>query len=335
MKLLGMDPKTYRKTLTRLRAASSVVEGKLSAKAADRINYRAVPASAMLKYTKAFARKDAERFTHYLDRVDSGKEPIHAKTLFPYEIIRPLGIVGAYTLYGWENEGQASELPAAQLLALEQLWKALPSVDDTPNAISVIDTSGSMYWKMNPQAVTPALISQSLGLYHAERCSGIFHNHFISFESRPHLIEIKGNTLIDKIRYIQRAPWGGSTNLEAVFELILDAAVKAGASQQELPSVLYIISDMEFNVAVRDSQKTIFENAKELYSVMGYALPAVVFINVNSWQMQTAVRAHTKGAAMASGAGVSTFSHKFDGNITPMDHMLRVLCGERYRPIHA
>ena len=107
------------------------------------------------------------------------------------------------------------------------------------------------------------------------------------------------------------------------------------APQEEMPSVLYIISDMEFNIAISNPNKTVYDNAAEQYKAYGYNLPAVVFINVNSWQMQAPVRAHTKGTALASGMGMSTFQHKFDGNVTPMSHMLRVLMDKRYEKIHA
>ena len=328
MQYLEMDPKTYRKTLSRLRAATSVTERKLSAGKVARTTYRAVPGGAMLKYRNAFLKKDRERYLRYLDDVTGKRDTIHSKTLFPYEIIRP--IIGDDC---WEPIRMSSD--DLQLKVLEALWKALPSADDTPNALCVVDTSGSMYWKMHPEAVTPALISQALGLYYAERCVGAFHNCFITFESTPHLMEVKGNNLADKLRYIQSAPWGGSTNLEAVFDLILRTAVSRGIPQEEMPSVLYIISDMEFNAAFRNPGMTLFDNACESFRYSGYELPAIVFINVNSWQMQAPVKAHTKGAALASGAGVSTFQHKFDGNVTPMSHMLRVLNGARYARIHA
>jgi len=157
----------------------------------------------------------------------------------------------------------------------------------------------------------------------------------ITFESTPHLVEVHGSTLRDKLKYIGNLPWGWSTNLEAVFNLILETAVNSGAKQEEMPQVLYIFSDMEFNCAVRDADKTVYENARELYEAYGYRMPAVVFHNVNSWQMQTPVTAHTRGTALTSGASTHALGHKFDGNVTPMAHMLRVLNGERYAMIHA
>ena len=320
---LGMDRYSYRKMLSGLRANSCVTERYLTEKKPEKIQYAAVPAGAMLKYRQSFERQDEGRFTSYLADVSTGKEKIHCETLFPYQILRP------YLSRGWRavNPGGGK--------TLETLWDHLPQEFGNENAISVIDTSGSMYCGFSGNAVTPALIAISLGLYHAERCKGAFRNRFISFESQPHLIEIHGATLQDKLRYIQTAPWGCSTNLEAVFELLLKTAVDSHASQDELPSVLYIVSDMEFNQAVRNPDKSVYDNARERFEAFGYTLPAVVFINVNSWQMQAPVRAHQKGAALASGMGVSTFREKFDGNMTPMSHMLKVLMSKRYEEVHA
>ena len=92
---------------------------------------------------------------------------------------------------------------------------------------------------------------------------------------------------------------------------------------------------MEFNCAIQRPDETIYENARLSFERAGYQLPAVVFHNVNSWQMQTPVQAHTKGAALTSGASVQSLKEPFDGNITPMSHMLRVLNGKRYEVIHA
>lgn len=318
---LGMDERTYRKTLSALRANICIAERRLSENKTEKIQYEAVPAGAMLKYRDAFARKDSQRFKRYIAAVNSGTKRIHCETLFPYEIIRPY-----FDKYRIRSVSHADVLDA--------LWNNLPANFGNENAISVIDTSGSMYC-CNAGNVTPALISQSLGLYHAERAKGAFHNHFISFSSVPKLIEIHGRTLEEKLRYIQSAEWGCSTNLEAVFDLILSTAVDSNASQDEMPSVLYIISDMEFNVAIRNPQMTIYDQAKRLFNAHGYELPAVVFINVNSWQMQAPVKAHTKGAALVSGSSVNSFTHKFDGNMTPMSHMLKVLNGERYKEVCA
>lgn len=320
---LGMKQGEYRTLVTALRARIGLVERSLTAKRQERINYEAVPAQAMLKYRSAFIKNDSSRFTEYLLGVDSGEKQMHTETLFPYEVLRPFFRGYSFTA-----------LPEG-IDVLEQLWKLLPSAVGDANAISVVDTSGSMYCRWNTKGPVPALISQAMGLYCAERCRGIFHNHLITFESTPHLAEIHGASLRDKLRYISTLSWGSSTNLEAVFNLILETAVKYEASQEEIPRVIYIFSDMEFNCCMRNADKTVYENARELFEAFGYQMPAVVFHNVNSWQMQTPVTAHTRGTALSSGAAAHTMSYKFDGNITPMAHMLRVLGSKRYAMIHA
>ena len=322
IRALGMDAREYRRRVTALRARIGLTERRLTERRADKIRYEAVPAQAMLKYRGAFVRHDGERYARYLYDVECGETRMHADTLFPYEILRPFFDEG----YWGQSEPKAME-------ALEALWDSLPGSVGNANAISVVDVSGSMYSRRGP--LMPALISQAMGLYCAERCRGVFHNHLITFESTPHLVKIQGSTLRDKLKYIGSLPWGWSTNLEAVFDLLLTAALKSNARQEEMPSVLYIFSDMEFNRAVRDPSKTIYENAKAQFEAFGYKMPAVVFHNVNSWQMQTPVRADTRGAALTSGASTHALAAPFDGNITPMDHMLRVLNSPRYAMIHA
>lgn len=319
---LEMDSREYRRLVTALRARIGLTECQLTRKRPEKVNYESVPAKAMLKYRKAFIEKDSERFSSYLRDVRSSMKKIHTETLYPYEVLRPFFRDG-----NWQcgNDKDVN--------VLELLWNNLPGTVASVNAISVVDTSGSMYYSCGP--LTPALVSQAMGLYCAERCQGLFHNHMITFESTPHLVEIHGSFLRDKLRYIRTLPWGGSTNLEAVFGLILDTAVKHRAKQEELPQVIYIFSDMEFNDCMCNADETVYENARNRFEAAGYQMPAVVFHNVNSWQMQTPVTAHTRGTALSSGAGTHTMAHKFDGNITPMEHMLRVLNSKRYAMIHA
>ena len=323
IRALGMQPREYRRLVTALRARIGLTERMLSSQHPEKVNYEAVPAHAMLKYRCAFERQDEKRFTEYLDQVKNLEKEIHSETLFPYEILRPFF---RNTWYNTYEDVKGEEV-------LERLWDYLPGAVKNSNAISVVDTSGSMFCSYGP--LIPALVSQAMGLYCAERCTGVFHNHLITFESRPHLVEIHGDTLRDKLKYLHSLPWGFSTNLEAVFELILNTAVKNNVKQKELPSVIYIFSDMEFNCCMRNADQTVYENARELFEAYGYQMPAVVFHNVNSWQMQTPVTAHTRGTALSSGASTHTMGYSFDGNVTPMAHMLRVLNSRRYAMIHA
>ena len=323
-KALGLSTREYRRKVTALRASIRLTECLLTRKEHGSVNYEAVPAQAMLKYRSAFKRNDPVRFSDYLKDVGSGTKAIHTQTLFPYEILRPYFVRNYYSSHISNSVDQV----------LEQLWNNLPGSVANINGISVVDTSGSMYMASR-RTPLPALISQAMGLYCAERCKGIFHNHLITFESWPQLVKIRGNTLSQKLYNLQRLPWGGSTNLEAVFNLILWTARLENAAPEELPSVIYIFSDMEFNSCMSNADETVYENARRNFEEAGYEMPAVVFHNVNSWQMQVPVKSHTRGTALSSGSSTCTMEYSFDGNITPMQHMLRVLGSDRYAMIHA
>ena len=125
------------------------------------------------------------------------------------------------------------------------------------------------------------------------------------------------------------------TNIEAVFDLILRAAVRNRIPQEEMPATLYIISDMEFNYCVRNASLTNFENAKSKYEAQGYKLPNVVFWNVQSRNAQQPVTRNEQGVALVSGCSGRIFGMLKSGALTPMGYMLDILGSERYERIAA
>ena len=181
----------------------------------------------------------------------------------------------------------------------------------------------------------PAAVALSLGLYFAEHNTGIFKNHFIEFSDIPRLIEIKGETFADRLRYVASFHEIAGTNLEAVFDLILNAAVRNQVPQKELPSTLYIISDMEFNCCIHNADATNFENAKAKFEAYGYELPKVVFWNVQSRNSQQPVTQNEQGVALVSGCTPRLFSMVTSGQLSPLQYMLDILGAERYACITA
>ena len=187
-------------------------------------------------------------------------------------------------------------------------------------------------WAQKP---LPAAVALSLGLYFAEHNKGVFRNHFIEFSMRPQLIEIKGDTFVDRLRYIASFNEVANTNLDAVFDLILKAAVKNHASQEELPTKLIIISDMEFDACIGGASGINFENARGKYEACGYQLPQVVFWNVASRTRQQPVTLNEQGVTLASGVTPRIFSMVVEGAISPFAFMMKVLSSERYARIAA
>ena len=200
------------------------------------------------------------------------------------------------------------------------------------NALAVIDTSGSMYCAAHP---LPAAVALSLGLYFAERNKGLFHGHFIEFSRRPQLIELKGETFADRLRYAASFNEVANTNLEAVFDLILRTAVRNSLPQQELPDKLIIISDMEFDSCVENASAVVYQNAREKYAAAGYRLPQIVFWNVASRNRQQPVTQDEQGTVLISGVTPRVFSMVAGGNLSPYTFMMEVLESERYGKIAA
>jgi len=311
---LGMTEAKYRKTLSKLRTQIAIIENNLRKKDYT-FDYEKQPSKAMMKYRKAFLRNDGERYKFFLDRVAKGEANLHTSTLFPYEIIRPL-------LYSGMNEDERK--------AVDVTWNAQADFTNDENALVVIDGSGSMYGHGNP---SPAEVALSLGIYFAERSKGAFANHFITFSNSPRLVEIKGNDIFEKVNYCKSFNEVANTDVKKVFDLILQTAVEYRLPQSELPSTLYIISDMEFDSCAENADVTNFEYAKKAFATHNYQLPTVVFWNVESRNEQQPVTLNEQGVVLVSGASPRVFSMISSGNLSPLAFMLNTLENERYAKI--
>jgi len=300
MKALGASPREYRKTLSQLRKKIKLVEQKMSRKEFNEIEYSKVPSQASLKYKKAFFRNDENRYTTYLESVNKGEEKINTRTLFPHQIYE-----------------RASETGS------DELWKNLPDYTRGKNGIVVADVSGSMQGR-------PMSVSVSLALYFAERNQGAFHNHFITFSETPEIQEIKGETLEEKIKMIEKTEWGYNTDLNKIFTVLLNTAVQNKVSEKDMPETIYIISDMQFDQA--SPTRTSYELIQDQYKEAGYKIPNVVFWNVDARNTNIPTTATEKGVTLVSGFSPSTFKIAVE-NKTPEEVVEDVINSERYKDI--
>ena len=314
---LGMNDARYRKTLSALRGKISIIENNLREKDYT-FDYSKQPSKAMFKYRKAFMRNDGERYSAFMNRVAEGTEQLHTGALTPYEMIKP-----------FFNRGPVSD---QERRAIDATWKAQEDFTCGENALVVIDGSGSMYGGADP---IPATVALSLGVYYAERNTGAFRNHFITFSENPRLVEIKGRDICEKVWYCHQFNEVANTNIQRVFELILKTAMKNRVPQAEMPARIYIISDMEFDCCTKDCSLTNFEYAQRLFRSNGYQLPEVVFWNVASRNRQQPVTVNDRGVALVSGCNPRIFQMLKAGILSPYAFMMDVLGSERYAAIAA
>ena len=324
---LDMTSRNYRKMLSDLRKHIKVVECKMSAKQWNEIDYEAVPSRANLIYNNAFLRNDEERRRAYLGALEKGEAKINAGTLFPHDIVHKY-MSGGY----WSQSLKSYDA------ALEGMWKALPdTVKGNGNTLVVADGSGSMTCNVGGNTSVTALdVANALAIYFAERASGEFKDKYITFSSRPQLVDFSNaKNLRDKIGIALRHNEVADTNIEATFDLILQTAVNNHMAQEDMPKNILIISDMEFNSAVgwHRPNETLFATIAKKYAAYGYKLPKLVFWNVNSRTGTIPVKENDLGVALVSGFSVNIVNMVMSNKLDPYECLLDVLNVERYQAI--
>lgn len=320
---LGLSEKNYRKILSKLREYIKIVERQMSAKEWGKINYEAVPSRANLIYNDAFLRNDEERRREYLGSLEKGESKINASVLFPHDIVYK---------YGCRFSTRTKDD------TLEALWKALPDlVNGDSSTLVVRDGSGSMTWDNLGGGVKPLDVATALAIYFAERSCGEFKDKYITFSSRPGLVDMANlNTLRDKLMRSYREADCSNTNIEATFNLILNTAIKGHMKQEEMPKNILIMSDMEFDIATTGKvNQTLFDSISEKFEEHGYKIPRLVFWNVASRTGTIPVKQNKLGVALVSGFSPNIVKMVLSGELDPYKCLTDQLDSERYDPVEA
>jgi hypothetical protein len=311
MQVLELTPKQYRQSLTYLRSQVDLVEQKMSAQAWDEIVYEHVPSRASKLYRKAFARHDETRYGKFIEAVLGGEKTIKSSAVYPHELSASI------------RQGNYDK-------TIEAMWKNLPNYfgEEERQVLVVVDTSSSMNCGVSGN-ITAMDISVGLGLYCAQRNMGAFHNYVLTFNTDSHLVKLDGKNLRDDIYKTYTLPWGGSTNLQSAFNNVLQMAIDNNVPQEDMPTDILVISDMEFNSAC--DRHTNLEHAKKQYAQYGYVLPRITFWNVNSHNNQVPATQDENGVLLVSGFSAETIGKVLQSKtVTPYDLMLEVLNSERY-----
>jgi len=334
-KFLNMTPRQYRKTLSMLRKQIDIVETKISSKEWQSVDYSKLPSKAAMQYRQAFLRHDAERYQAYLNELKKPVEErengvkVNADTLFPYDIVKKVIIDCGWQWNRNKKDGAYKNLYNAQ-------WDALPNFleDDDTDSICMVDTSGSM----TCNDMLPISSAIALGIYAAQHNKGRFKNHFITFSNHPKLVELTEDNLWDNICNIKSIIQ--NTNVEAAFDLILNTAITEGLSQEDLPSRITIISDMEFDSATsqgwRDTsskKETLMKIIAKKYEAAGYTMPRLIFWNVCARNKQFPMTIE-HGIQFVSGHSPAIFEAITKGQyLDPIDLVMQTLNKPRYDAI--
>jgi len=210
-------------------------------------------------------------------------------------------------------------------------WEALPNYVGDAYILPLVDVSGSMTARAGGGGTTSCLdVAVSLGLYLADKNKGKFKDTFLTFSSTPELLHLKGN-ILDKCKQMVPSHWEMSTNLHAALGKILQTAVEGNVPQEEMPGMLLILSDMQFDSCTRHDDSAMEMIARK-YRDSGYAMPNIVFWNLNS-NDNVPAKFDDKGVALVSGFSPAIVKGVLAADLddfTPEAIMLKTVMNERY-----
>jgi hypothetical protein len=315
MNSFELTERQYRKLIVGL---SKTVEQQMCAQQWDQIEFGKIPSLAAKNYQKAFHRNAPEQYQEYIDGLASGKTKINAGAIFPYDVIRGLnGIQGV----------------------ADAQWKALPDymAESTENLLAIVDVSSSMNTRVSDN-LTAMEVAVSLGMYVAERSKGAFKDKFLTFDSNPRLIDLSNaRSLTERVRITRSAPWGGSTDLEKTFKLILETAVQNRVPASDMPTKIILWSDMQFNSAMKGGEwgkESAYIMIDNMYAKHGYKRPEIIFWIVAANQPNFPVTFGAGRTAMLSGFSPAimkaVLANSSVPEMTPMSMMLDAVNIERY-----
>jgi len=273
---LGMNEARLRKFLSKIRK-DTIVETAMCDNKWDSIAYNKIPSLAGVRYSKCFNKHDELRYTTFM--ADKNTK-VNGSVNYPYNV---------YQLY---KSGNADD-------AASKYWKNLKQLNISGNILCIVDVSGSMACPASGK-VSCMDVSISLGTFLSQQIKGHFHNKLITFSDDPCIVSIPDSENIGEVfGFVERIDWGGSTNLNATFTKLLAEAIKFKVKPKDMPSMLLILSDMQFNST--SNYATLYENMKEKYALAGYTAPSVTWWNLNSAGNNFPVMKDEKGCCLVSG----------------------------------
>ena len=320
LKILGYKTeKEYRVALARIRAKIGVLEKTLCQGKWSDIDLGSVPQKAFVKYREALWNNIPEKMTSFLDKVESGEETLKSDILYPYDIITEnmmtIGLLGN------------SRLDAQEERLANALWKSLPDkyLSGENDMLIIGDSSSSM----TSGNYKPMRTMYGLAIYFAERNKGIWKDKFMTFSDEPYLVELKGSSLIAKMRCIPKIV--SNTDIDKVFRLLYNVAKE---SNENTPDLCFI-TDMQFDDATTgNNNKTIFEKWRAKFNKKEIRFPNVVFWNVGASNMSFQSFGDIEGLQYANGYGISVFKQIVDGiGMTQYEAMIEVLNRDAYNII--
>jgi len=337
--------KAYRQLISSLNTYLNTTEILMCNGSWSKINYSTVPSLNLKKWRKAHLNElckikltnsfleTGNRYPDNEDRINARKnllstirdpeKKISGKQLMPHEITR----IFFHDRYNNIISESEQEL-------LQTQWETLKStvISKGRKAIPLCDVSGSM-------SGLPMDVSIGLGILLSEITHDNFKNLIITFHEVPCILNLSDcSNLKEKVHKLSESEWGGNTNLEKVFDLILDIIDKNDIKSEDIPD-LVIFSDMQFDEATNFGKKDFNTNLniiKNKFKTRNLICPRIIF-----WNLRDSIgypsTENSENIIMLSGFSPSLLKFILENEIvsepTPLEVYLDIINDTQYDPI--
>lgn len=337
--------KKYRQFIKDVMDKIVIIEKLMTEGRWDEIEVKNIGSKALMKYLYAFKNEDKKTgaIRHPGDEkrmilrekilTEFSKSPeesrMNVSVLQPYEITRD--IINGKLLPEQETD------VIAMWSKFEYEWnKDLEEANIGEDDMDMVIMSDVSY-SMTGIAMEACI---ALSLLFANRLKEPWKNKVLTFDSVPQWFDIPEHmNIVQKIKYLLEAPWGGSTNIGLALERMLDTAVKNKIKPEDMPSKLLILSDMQFDQACQhgDEFLTGYEFIESKYKRYKLPMPHIIFWNLRGNTSGYVNKSDQEGTTTMSGFGASSFKAfmggKFNIENTPWDTLKDMLESERLRKL--
>lgn len=315
-KFLKINYREYRKLKTE--GAAHVWQKQMTNKDWDNINFNGIPGKAMLNHTVQKG-KDKQTVFERHNQIERLKEwVLGQKTIkftgYPYELTRAAA----------HNKKPS----VIQKLILDRQFETVlepMKVHKLGNVLPCLDISGSMTMDVG-NGVSAYDICISMGIVFSCLNNGHFKDVVCGFSDSPILTKLAGSmcdrlNIIETDKEFQRVAWG-STNFQGVIDLLVKTRKEnPNIPVEEYPETLLVISDMQMNVAGKNS-KTNYEMAMKKLNSVGLGDVRIIWWFVNGQGSDFPAQMDSKGCYLIGGfdpVNIKSLMGLSSGNVEKKD----------------
>ena len=337
--------KKYRQFIKDVMDKIVIIEKLMAEGRWDEIEVKNIGSKALMKYLYAFKNEDKK--TGAIRHPDDEKRMILREKMLtefnksPEESRMNVSVLQPYEITRDIINGKLLPEQEADVISMwskfEYEWnKDLEEANINEDDMDMVIMSDVSY-SMSGIAMEACI---ALSLLFANRLKGPWRNKVLTFDSKPVWFDIPEHmNIVQKIKHLLEAPWGGSTNIGLALELMLDAAVKNKVKPADMPRKLLILSDMQFDQACKHGDKflTGYEFIESKYKRYKLPMPHIIFWNLRGDTNGYVNKSDQEGTTTMSGFGASSFKAFMSGTFkienTPWDTLKDMLESERLRKL--